>query len=123
MVGLVIFGLLARLPADAPGFAAARAFLAHSFGFGPNAVHVILAVLVQLLLCALMRTPVSSLWPWIAIEMLVLARTIVTFEPAAWADHDVGYYTNLIGLALSLLLPTMLMLLARYFPRLFERRP
>jgi hypothetical protein len=121
MIGSDLLKVLAGLWSLPFATARAKTFLAHSIGFGINSVEVIVAVMVQLLLCGVLRRPISSIWPWICVELLIVTYTALTVAADGWPATDTEFHQKLIGFALTLFLPTALMLLSRQFPRLWDR--
>lgn len=86
-----------------------------------DALHIYAAVLIQMLAAWLLRRPLSSLWPWLAVLVAEGANEALdllegdTVSLESWqidgAVHD---------LVNTMVLPTLLLLLVRYAPRLFE---
>jgi hypothetical protein len=87
-----------------------------------DALHIYAASLVQLAAALVLRRSVASLLPWIAALLLAVANeaadTLADGVLEGWerqgALHDLWN---------SMLLPTMLLLTARYAPRILVRPP
>jgi hypothetical protein len=101
----------------------ARPFAEHSIGFSSNSLVTIAAVLIQLLACALLRKPISSIWPWLVIFLLICGNEAVYFRSIGWSADEPQLRLRVTHFLLTLAVPTMLMLAARWWPRLLARSP
>lgn len=112
---------------DIPGIesvdlVAAKAFLERFSAISHDAMHVIAGVLIQLLLAALLRTSVARFLPWGILLLLELANEWNDLSTERWNDAALQWGEVAKDVALTMALPTLLLLLARFSPGLFARR-
>jgi len=87
-----------------------------------DALHVIAGVLVQLLVAMLLRRPLSSWLPWLAVLAAILFNEAVDFWVERWPSLAMQLAESAKDLVLTLLLPTVLMLALRASPSLRAAR-
>lgn len=99
-----------------------KAAIAEWTGLERDALHIYAAILIQLASAALLRRTLASPWPWLVVLVFALGnewldmsgdRLIEDWEKAA-AVHDLWN---------SMLLPTLLLLVVRFAPRLTTKVP
>jgi hypothetical protein len=99
-----------------------KTVLEHSIAFHDDALHVIVGVIVQLAAAWVLRRALAELGPWLvvlALELLNEWRDLAwDLWPAPLRSAQVG--EGFKDLLLTMGLPTLLMLLARFSPRLFS---
>lgn len=101
----------------------AKAFVERFTGISHGAMHVILGALVPLLLAALFRSSVARFWPWAVVLLLELGNEWNDLRVERWPSLGEQVGEGAKDLALTMLLPTILLLAARFSPQLFKRRP
>jgi hypothetical protein len=99
---------------------AIKAAVAAWTGLERDALHIYAAIIIQLGSAALLRRTLASLWPWLIVLALALTNEwldmhrdnlVEDWEKAA-ALHDLWN---------TMLLPTLLLLVVRFAPRLTSR--
>lgn len=91
-------------------------------GLDMDALHVHVGVMAQVATAMMLRRSLGSPWPW----LLVLGATIanewydLTYE--IWPTRDQQYAESVRDLWNTMLLPTLLLILARWAPGLFRPR-
>jgi hypothetical protein len=91
-----------------------EAVVGHSFAFSGGSLQILSAVAVQLLACAILKKPIAGALPW-----LVVIVVMAGFEARDFASGGaIELRSALMDFGFSLLLPTILMLGVRCFPRL-----
>jgi cell shape-determining protein MreD len=90
-----------------------------------DALHIYASLVVQLLAAILLKKPLSSWAPWLAVLAATLVNEAGDFlldetEPHIQQWQIDGSIHDLVN---TMLLPTLLMLLVRYRPDLFAPRP
>ena len=89
-----------------------------------DALHIYAALLIQVLAAWLLRRPLSSLWPWLVVlvaEGFNESLDLFDGETASLEPWQIdGAVHDLVN---TMVLPTLLLLLVRYAPRLFEPPP
>jgi hypothetical protein len=96
-----------------------KTFVEHSIGFSHDALHVLVGPSIQLLVAAVLRTSIRNPWPWLAVLLLELANEWHDLRAEHWPDPQMQYGEGAKDLLLTMALPTVLLLLTRYAPRLF----
>lgn len=102
----------------------AKALLEHSIAFHEDALHVIGGVLVQLVAAALLRRSLASWGPWLVVLALELLNEINDFAIETWPDVDrpMQWGEGVKDVLLTLFLPTLLVVVAKRWPRLLAGR-
>ena len=93
-----------------------------SGGVDRDALHVFAAVAGQIAVAVLLRRPLSSLLPWLAVLVIELGNEAAT----ALADGRIKDWeraASLRDLLLVMALPTLLFILCRFAPRLVAAAP
>lgn len=89
-----------------------------------DALHIYAALVVQIGAALLTRRPISSMIPWFAVLAAELANEALDLlmenEPYIHQWQVVGSLHDLLN---TMVLPTALLLLARYLPSVFGPRP
>ncbi len=101
----------------------AKLFLEHGMAVSNDALHVILGVLVQLIAALLLRRPMSAPAPWLVALALTIWNEAVDLWGERWPEPGMQYGESAKDLALTMLLPTALLLAARLRPDLFRAGP
>lgn len=101
---------------------AAKIFIGRFFGVSHDALHVIAGVLLQLLLAALFRSSVARFWPWGVVLLAELANEWIDLRITRWPSLSEQLGEGAKDLALTMLLPTVLLLAARFWPQTFRRK-
>jgi hypothetical protein len=99
----------------------AKLFLEHSVAFSNDALHVIFGVLAQFVAALLLRRPMSAAGPWLAALGVTLWNEAVDLWSERWPQPGMQYGESAKDLALTMLLPTLLLLAARLRPDLFRQ--
>ena len=99
-----------------------KLLIERSIAFSLDSLHVMTGVVLQLLFSALLRRPVSTLWPWVLVLVLTCANETADLWFEQWPHPGMQYGESARDLLLTLFLPTVLMLTARCAPGLYGRR-
>ena len=86
-----------------------------------DALHVIAGFLVQILFAAVLRRPLSSWGPWLAVVAILLFNEAVDFWVERWPSLAIQLGESVKDLLLTLFLPSVLMLALRFWPALSAR--
>jgi hypothetical protein len=94
-----------------------------SIAFDSDGLHVLAGVAVQLLAAALLRSSVARWRPWLVVLVLTLANEAVDLWVEQWPDAELSgqWGESIKDLLLTLALPTLLLMVARKWPRLLVR--
>ena len=98
-----------------------KLFLERAVAISHDSLHVILGVLILLVLSIILRRPISSPRPWLWLAALTLWNETVDLWTERWPDPGMQYGEVVKDVALTLLLPTVLMLAARLRPDMFRK--
>jgi hypothetical protein len=100
-----------------------KLFIEHAIAIDHDALHVIVGVLFWLAFAVVGRRPISSSRPWLWLLALILWNETVDLWTEQWPDPGMQYGEGAKDVALTMLIPTVLMLVARVRPELFRVLP
>src|SRR5690349_17434702 len=101
------------------GWLAFKHWLQMSGGISMDAMHVLAGVLVQLLIAVLLRRSLRSPLPWLAVLLLALANEAVDLHvDKTWPDRGVQWVESIKDMLITMLLPSLLLMIARWAPGL-----
>ena len=94
-------------------------------GLDMDALHVHAGVLLQLLAALLLRRSLRSPWPWLIVFAGALANEAYDLHYETWPDADRArqWAESAKDVINTMLLPSLLLVVARYAPRLLTGRP
>jgi hypothetical protein len=101
----------------------AKELAEHASGWPMDTLHVIGGVLLQLGLAALLRTSVADWRPWAIVLVLELGNEAYDFWIERWPSLTMQLGEGLRDVLGTMILPTLLLGLARRRPALFLSRP
>ena len=96
-----------------------KEWLEHASGLDMDALHVHFGVALQILFALILRRPLSSPWPWLGVAAAETANELYDYNYEVWPDRSIQVAEGLRDLWNTLLIPTALLILCRYVPRLF----
>jgi hypothetical protein len=97
---------------------AVKSFIDHALAFHEDGLHVLGGVLLQLSVAALLRRSLGAWLPWLAVLVVELVNEWADLSLEIWPDRAMQWGESGRDLFLTLALPTVLLLLSRYAPRL-----
>jgi hypothetical protein len=100
-----------------------KLFIEHAIAIDHDALHVIVGVLFWLVFSLLTRRPISSWRPWLWLLALILWNETADLWTEQWPDPGMQYGEGAKDIGLTMLIPTVLMLIARVQPQLFRASP
>ncbi len=98
-----------------------KLFVEHSLGFNSDSLHVIVGALLFLGIALLMRKPVSTPPAWLVLLGLTVLNELVDLWVDQWPSPGQQFGEGMKDLLLTMLVPTVLMITARWVPRLYGR--
>ena len=98
-----------------------KLFIERATAVSHDSLHVIFGVVVLLAAALLLRQSVASLRPLLAVLAFALFNEAVDLWVERWPDAAMQYGEGVRDLALTMLLPTILMVAARLRPDLFRQ--
>ena len=96
-----------------------KLLIEHATGVSMDALHVLAGVLLQLSFAALTRLPLKAWRPWLFLLALALLNEAGDLWVERWPEPAMQYGEGLKDIALTMLLPTVLMLGARFRPAIY----
>ena len=100
-----------------------KMLLERSVAFDSDGLHVLAGVMLQLAAAAVLRSSLARWWPWLVVLALTSGNEAVDLWVEQWPDAELSaqWGESIKDLVLTLALPTLLLLVARKWPRLFAR--
>lgn len=103
------------------GWHQTKLFVEHTISISHDTLHVFIGLIIWLLLAMIMRRPVTSWRPWLWTFAIILWNETVDLWTEVWPDPGQQYGEGLKDLALTMFVPTLLLVAARLRPDLFRR--
>lgn len=100
----------------------AKTAFERSVAFGHDALHSLVGVAAQLLAAAVLRRSVAQWGPWLVVLGLELLNEASDLSSEVWPDRLTQWGESGKDVALTMALPTLLMLTSRFVPRLLVSR-
>ena len=97
----------------------AKLLLEHASGVSMDAIHVLVGVAAQLTFAALLRVPLRSWRPWLFVLALLMLNEAGDLWLEQWPQAAMQYGEAVKDVALTMLLPSLLMICARIRPTMF----
>ncbi len=97
-----------------------KTWIESSIAFSPKALHPIVGVSLQLAFAALLRTSIAKPAPWLIVLALELANEWTDLTVDVWPNRSDQIAGSITDVMLTMILPTMLLLAARYYPNLLR---
>jgi len=94
----------------------------HSVAFHPDALHAIAGVLIQLATAAIIRKPVSTVLPWLVVLIATFGNEFIDLWVQQWPHPGMQYGESVKDILLTISLPTVIFVTARFAPSLYKRR-
>jgi hypothetical protein len=88
--------------------------LEQSLPFSSAWLHIVIGPLVFLAAAALLRKPVTSWLPWLVLALLALLNEVADIVPHRWPDGPRRFIESGRDFALSMLVSTLILLVARW---------
>ena len=100
-----------------------KQWISGTSGLDMDSLHIHIGVLAQVAVAFVLRRRLSSMWPWLAVAAAVLANEAYDFHYETWPTRSEQVMEGVKDLWNTMLLPTVLLLLARFAPGLFGAAP
>lgn len=92
-------------------------------GLSRDALHIMLGVAVQLAIAALPRQSLARVWPWLAVLFGALGNEYHDLHFEIWPDLPAQHMESVKDVIATMAIPTVLLLAARFAPRLIVGLP
>lgn len=99
----------------------AKTFVEHMIGFSNDAIHILAGVCIQLLIAALLRVSLRSLKPWLVVLTIQILNEASDLWLEVWPSYAMQWGESAKDVLLTMGLPTLLLLVARFKPALLHR--
>ncbi|WP_298466812.1 hypothetical protein [uncultured Erythrobacter sp.] len=99
-----------------------KTLIVEHVGLAKDALHVYVALIVFLVVCRLVRWPASSWKPWLVVLAVAVLGEVLDLRHTLSMGYTVRLDYHWTDLWNTMLVPTVLVLVARY-TNVFERRP
>lgn len=101
-----------------------KTWLVQTLELDKDALHIYAALLVQLIVAIFTRRSLASPLPWIAALVVVLLNEYIDYQNIGSSEKSIARYKAAAWHDMwnTMLLPTVLILLARYWPRLLSHK-
>jgi hypothetical protein len=101
----------------------AKFFVENTLGISNDLAHVIAGPLVQLLAALILRRSVQRVAPWLVVLVLELFNEWHDLVIETWPVRTMQYGEGLKDILLTMMLPTVVLLLTRNYPHWFGMKP
>jgi diacylglycerol kinase len=102
------------------GWYQVKLFVEHASGISMDALHILVGFILFLLAARLLKTSVASPLPWLVLLMLELLNEAYDLHVELWPNLASQLGEGAKDILLTMALPTVLGLLARWRPVLFS---
>lgn len=100
-----------------------KQWLSIASGLNMDALHVHAGVLGQILAALVLRRSLASPWPWLAVLAFVLGNEYYDYRYEVWPERSEQQAEAIRDIWNTMLVPSLLLLLARFLPRLMRPNP
>ncbi len=95
-----------------------KLFIEHASGISMDALHILAGFAIFLLAAQLLRRSVASPLPWLAALVLEIGNEVYDLAIERWPDAGSQLGEGAKDILLTMLLPTMVAMIARWHPDL-----
>jgi hypothetical protein len=117
---MILAGPTEALSAGAMAWYRTKMFVEHAIFFSSDALHVLVGMVAWIGIAWTCRRPLSDWRPWLAVLVLLVLNECVDLWVERWPDLAMQYGESAKDLLLTMILPTLVMVLVRSTPRLFS---
>lgn len=103
------------------GWYQVKLFLEHVSGISMDALHILVGFLVFLMSAQLLKRSVESPLPWLALLILELGNEAYDLHVELWPDPGSQLGEGVKDIMLTMALPTLVLILARWRPALLRQ--
>ena len=96
-----------------------KLFIEHASGISMDALHVIVGFALFLIVARLLKCSIAGPLPWLALLLLELGNEAYDLRIELWPNLASQIGEGVKDIMLTMVLPTMVALLARWMPALF----
>ena len=100
------------------GWYQVKLFIEHASGISMDALHILVGFAIFLVAALALRRSVASALPWLATLLLEIGNEAYDLHVELWPDPGSQLGEGAKDIILTMALPTLLLLIARWRPRL-----
>ena len=100
-----------------------KLFLQHASGFSMDALHVVGGVILLLAIAFLLKSSVARPLPLLSLLGLQVLNEVSDFRVEIWPDPGMQIGESVKDVILTMFVPTLIFLVARYRPKLLVQTP
>ena len=89
--------------------------------FDADWLHLAIGPAIFVVAALVLRRPQSGWGPWLVVAALAVANEIVDVTEGAANSHESAYFEAATDFLLTVAIPTLLVIVARFRPTLYER--
>ena len=101
----------------------AKLFIEHGIDISNDALHMAVAVAAWLIAALILRRPLTSWTPWLLLAAGAAFNEVVDLWTDQWPDIGMQLGEGAKDFALTMFVPSLVMLAARFRPDLFRPSP
>jgi hypothetical protein len=98
-----------------------KLFIEHASGISMDALHILIGFAIFLLAAQVLRQGVARISPWLATLLLEIGNEAYDLTVETWPDPGSQLGEGVKDIILTMALPTLLMMIARWRPKLLTR--
>jgi hypothetical protein len=98
-----------------------KLFIEHVLAINHDTLHMMFGVVIWLVLCLVTRRTIASPYPWLWLLALILWNETVDLWNEQWPHPGQQYGEGAKDILVTMALPTLFLLAARFVPRLFTK--
>ncbi len=103
------------------GWYQVKLFIEHASGISMDALHILVGLAIFLLAAAVLKRGVASPLPWLATLLLEIGNEAYDLNVELWPDLGNQLGEGAKDVLLTIAVPTLIMLIARWRPALLVR--
>jgi hypothetical protein len=95
-----------------------KLFMEHAIGISMDALHILIGFAIVLVAARLLRRTIASLLPWLILLILELGNEAYDLRVEVWPNLGMQLGEGAKDVMLTMAIPTLLLLIARWWPSL-----
>ena len=99
-----------------------KLFVQHASGFSMDAMHVVAGVILHLAIAALLKSSLARPLPLLLVLAVEIVNEATDFRVEIWPDPGMQIGEAVKDVVLTVIIPTVIFLVARYRPKLLVQR-
>lgn len=103
------------------GWYQVKLFLEHASGISMDALHILIGFAIFVMAGLLLKRSLGTALPWLAVLILELGNEAYDLHVELWPDPGSQLGEAAKDIMLTMALPTLVLALVRWRPRLFNR--